>query len=103
MPEYLYLCETTNQEFETEHSIKVELEECTICKEKGLPPHKPKRLIAGRTAGKVELEGREFRDKVMADAKQFKKDVYSNENLYANVLGPDRYESIQRQMDKNKR
>ena len=53
MATYLYLCKTNDEEFETEHSIKVELEDCPICKEKGLEPHKPYRLIAGSTLGKV--------------------------------------------------
>jgi len=47
MPEYLYLCEKTNQEFEAVHSINDELKECPICKEQNKEQHAPKRLIAG--------------------------------------------------------
>lgn len=103
MPEYLYLCETNNQEFETEHSIKVELEECQVCKEKGLPNHKPKRLIAGRTAARVELSGREYTDKIKSDAAAYKKHVYSNETAYSNLIGESKYQSIQSDMDKRRR
>ena len=50
MPTYLYVCEITNQEFETQHSIKDELQECSLCKEAGRSVHKPKRLIAPGTS-----------------------------------------------------
>lgn len=49
MPEYLYFCQPQNEEFEATHSIKSELKECPKCKERGLPNHQPKRLIAGGT------------------------------------------------------
>jgi len=50
MPIYLYICETFNREFETQHSIKEELKECPLCKEANLPTHQPKRLISGGTS-----------------------------------------------------
>jgi len=46
MPEYLYLCQPNNQEFESIHSVKEELQDCPICKEAGKEPHKPQRLIS---------------------------------------------------------
>jgi putative FmdB family regulatory protein len=47
MTQYLYHCEECSKEFEEMHSIKDELQECPFCKEKGLEPKKPKRLISG--------------------------------------------------------
>jgi len=46
MPTYLYSCEQCNQQFEVEHKMSEELEECPKCKENGLPLSKPKRLIS---------------------------------------------------------
>lgn len=104
MPTYLYICEKNNQEFEEFHSIKTELEECPICKEKGFEQHKPKRLIAGGSGkGIVELSGQDLIDKSKSDAQKFKKEVYSSEALYSNILGESRYQSIQTQMDKRKK
>lgn len=61
MPTYLYFCEECDDEFEETHSITEELQECPQCKEKGLPAHKPKRLIAGGTAF-ILVGGRWARD-----------------------------------------
>ena len=102
MPEYLYLCETNNKEFDAEHSIKTELEECMICAELGMPNHKPKRLIAGRTSARVELGEQEYRAKIKQDAKDYKREVYQSEEKYANIIGPEKYNHIQTQMDRNK-
>lgn len=49
MPTYLYFCEKCDCEFEEQHSITQNLEECPKCKEAGLENHKPKKLIAGGT------------------------------------------------------
>lgn len=46
MPTYLYHCEKCQKEFEAEHSINDELQECSTCKQNGLSI-KPKKLIAG--------------------------------------------------------
>jgi putative FmdB family regulatory protein len=46
MPTYLYEC-PVHGEFEHQHSIKEELEECPKCREENKPPQKVKRLIAG--------------------------------------------------------
>lgn len=46
MPTYTYRCEV-HGEFEQEHSIKEQLEDCPKCKEEGLEPKKIVRLISG--------------------------------------------------------
>lgn len=49
MPTYLYEC-PIHGEFEHQHSISEELENCPICeKENKVTPEKVKRLIAGGT------------------------------------------------------
>jgi predicted nucleic acid-binding Zn ribbon protein len=50
MPTYLYYCSINDTEFEVQHSIKEELNECIVCKELDMPQHQPKRLIAGGTS-----------------------------------------------------
>jgi putative FmdB family regulatory protein len=104
MPTYIYECEPNNQEFEEFHSIKTQLEDCPLCKEKNLPPHKPKRLISGGSGrGIVELSGQEIVSKAKEDAQKMKKDIYSSEQKYANVIGQDKYHEIQTRMDRRGR
>lgn len=87
MPTYLYICEIAKEEFETEHSIKTELEECILCKEKGLPAHKPKRLIAGSTLGKISLTGHELTAKNKEDTNKLRERLRTDQNFHANVVG----------------
>jgi len=49
MPTYTYFCNECQKEFETEHRITEQLEECPACKNEGNPPIKPKRLISKGT------------------------------------------------------
>lgn len=80
MPTYLYACEANdNKEFEEYHSINDVLEECPVCKEKGMPQHKPKRLIAGPGAkGIVELKGKEVLNQYNNDMKDMQRRVDIN-------------------------
>lgn len=104
MPTYIYFCSQQNCEFEEWHSIKIELEECPICKEKNMPQHKPKRLIAGGSGkGSVVLTGHELTAKLKDDTAKLAKEVYSSEQKYANILGDTKYNEIQTRMDKNKK
>ena len=97
--EYLYLCEVNNKEFDVEHSIKIELEECPLCRDANLPDHKPKRLIAGPSAGRIEYSGQELIDKVKEDAQKYKKEVYGNEYKYASIIGEAKYNELQTLLD----
>jgi len=45
MPTYLYSCEQCAEQFEIEHKMSEELDECPKCKANGLSS-KPKRLIS---------------------------------------------------------
>lgn len=101
--EYLYLCEVANREFDAEHSIKIELEECPLCKEANLPIHKPKRLIAGPTAGRMEYSGQELVEKVKEDAQKYKKEVYGSEYKYASIIGETKYNELQTRLDRRGR
>jgi hypothetical protein len=103
MPTYLYEC-SKHGEIEEFHSIKITLEDCPRCKEDGIEPQKLKPLIAGGSGrGIVELTGDALVDKCKADARQLKKDAAKNEQVYANLLGADKYQALQTRMDKQKR
>jgi len=102
MPTYLYECQV-HGEFEEYHSMSKMLEVCPKCQEAGLEPQKLKQLINCSSKGVVELTGHELIQKTKEDAQKFKKEVYSSEKLYANVLSENNYQNLQTQIDKNKR
>lgn len=103
MPTYLYEC-PTHGEFEEEHSIKITLEECPKCQSEGVEVQKLKPLISGGSGkGIVELYGQDLLDKCKADAQTLKRDAAKSEKLYANLLGEDKMESLQKRIDKQKR
>jgi hypothetical protein len=104
MPTYLYSCPISNEEFEEFHSIMTKLEHCPLCEKAGRVDHAPDRLISGGSGrGIVELTGQDLIDKTKADGAAFKKQVYSDANTYANILGDSKYQSIQQGLDRGKR
>lgn len=94
MPTYLYFCDYNKEEFETEHSIKIELEECIICKENNLPAHKPKRLIAGSTLGRVNLTGHELTTKTKEDVSKMRQRLKTDTNFHANIVGESAFDKL---------
>lgn len=103
MPTYLYLCEPQNKEFEEYHSITMVLETCPECEKCNLEPHKPKRLICGTTKGVVELYGQDLVDKCKDDVKKMKSEMNKNANVYANMLGEDKYHKLQTKIDRQRK
>jgi hypothetical protein len=103
MPTYLYKCEAKHGEFEKYHSVSQIMELCPKCQEEGLEPQKLQLLINCTTKGVVELTGQDLKDKVKADAQQLKKEMHNNEQLYANMLSPDKYEKAQKRIDESKK
>lgn len=103
MPTYTYECSIENKEFEEFHSITTVVEECPLCKEAGRKAHKPKRLISGPTAGRVELTGHDLVAKTKSDARKLEKEIYSSESAYANLVGESTYQGLQNSIDKRKR
>ncbi len=101
MPTYLYTC-PIHKEFEEYHSMSIKLEFCPLCEKENIKSE-VKRLINSTTKGVVELTGQDIVDKVKADANQLKKDMSKSEKVYSNMLGPDRYRTMQTKIDKNKR
>ena len=100
MASYDYEC-SVHGVFEETHSIHIKLEFCPKCKEEGKEVE-VKRVISYATPGTVELTGQDLKDKMKNDAAQFKKDVYSNEKIYSNLIGETVYENLQKKLDKRK-
>jgi len=94
MPTYEYKClnpdkEKNHGEFEEFHSIKAEINFCPHCEKEGTPGIPVKKLISGGSGkGKVELGAQESKEKLKQDIASFKKEVYKNEKLMANIIGP---------------
>ncbi len=99
MPTYEHRCDTCAHEWEAEYSIKADPpKQCPKCQAETVT-----RLISGATKGVVELYGQELVDKIKADAQKEKAKAAKDEKVYANLLGEDRYQSLQKQMDQRKR
>jgi putative FmdB family regulatory protein len=101
MPTYEYLC-PVHGEFEETHSIMIKLTHCNKCKEDG-KEQEIKRLISLGGKGVVELSGDELVSKLKGDAKNIQRKAAKDEKVYANLLGEDKYQSLQTRMDKQKR
>ncbi len=89
MPTYEHLCEACNEEFEDDYSIvKDPPTTCPLCKVEG----KVKRLISGGSGrGIVTLGHQEFKEKAVTDANNLRREIRSNENIRANIIGEDTY------------
>jgi putative FmdB family regulatory protein len=101
MPTYEFCCKEEDCKHEWEEWLNMTASDpdvCPKCKKQSV-----KKLISLGGKGVVELTGQDLVDKTKADIKQLKKDMHKNENVYADLLGHDKYESLQKRMDKQKR
>lgn len=111
MPTYTYLCSCPidqggHGEFDEFHSIRddAKLTECPLCrKDKEVSTPVQRILSGGSGRGIVELTGHDLIAKTKQDGKDLSKKVHSNEYQYANILGNDKYEKLQQNIDKRKR
>jgi putative FmdB family regulatory protein len=103
MPTYLYYCDI-HGEFEEMHSVTTELTICPKCIEEKIdPPKSIKKLInCFNQGGNVLLNPDDMIAKARADGKKIAREASKNENLYASLLGEDKYQSLQCQIDKRK-
>lgn len=102
MPTYSHACsnETCLHEWEDFYSITADPP--TQCPKCGFET--AKRVISGGSGrGIVELYGQDLVDKVKSDAKNIQKQASKNENMYANLLGESRYQSLQSRFDSRKK
>lgn len=88
MPTYEHECLVCKEEFEDFYSTTAPIPPCPKC------GGEAKRLICGTSKGKVELTGAEYAEKVKADTRQLKREMRTNENLRANLIGESRYNQL---------
>lgn len=101
MPTYFHVCENQECSFEWEddYSIKAEPpKDCPKCLKQTA-----KRMISLCGKGVVELVGEEITKKTEEDVRKLKSDMHRSEKMYANLLGEDRYQRMQTQIDKRRR
>jgi len=101
MPTYEFQCKEENckHEWELFQSMSApDPSECPKCHHVHVL-----RLCSMGSKGVVELTGQDLIDKCRADAQQIKKDAAKSEKLYANLLGEDKMQSLQKRMDQQKR
>jgi len=101
MPTYDHQCQNEECKHEWEDSYSIKVDPPKVCPKCG--QETAKRLISCVSKGVVELYGQDYVDKIKSDAQQLKRDAAKSENLYANLLGPDKYQKIQQQMDKRRK
>lgn len=99
MPTYEHRCDTCKHEWEDSYSIKAEPpKQCPKCQAETVT-----RLISLGGKGVVELTGQELVDKLKSDANKIKAEAAKDEKVYANLLGEEKYQNLQTQMDRRKR
>jgi putative FmdB family regulatory protein len=99
MPTYEHICDSCLYEWEDTYSIKADPPKtCPKC-----GAESARRLISLGGKGVVELYGQDLVDKIKGEARQLKKDMHKSETVYANLLGNDKYEAIQKRMDASKK
>ena len=99
MPSYEHQClnEECNYEWEDFYSIKDDPP--TTCPKCG--QETAKRLISGGSGrGIVELTGHELEAKLLSDAQKIKHEAKTNENVLANIIGPEKYQQNTRVEEK---
>jgi putative FmdB family regulatory protein len=62
-----------------------------------------KRVMSLQMRGQVELTGQELKASIKSAGKKLGRDASRNENLYANLLNPDKYQALTVSNDKAKR
>jgi putative FmdB family regulatory protein len=103
MPTYEFRHDPQECKHEWEEFLSMSAPNPTHCPKCGAEGNITKLISGGSGKGIVELSGQDLVDSVKSGAKQLGRDAMRNENTYANLLGNDRYESLQTQIDRNKR
>lgn len=95
MPSYLHGCYECEHKWEDFYSINAEPP--TICPECG---GKARRLISGAPSFKVKLEGNELKQHIKDERKKIRNQVKSDEKLRANLMGEEKYNNTQNNVQK---
>ena len=103
MPTYEFLHEVENCKHEWEEFLSITAPNPACCPKCAAEGNIVKLISGGSGRGVVELTGQDLVDKIKLDARKTKQEAAKNENVYANLLGDDRYQSLQTKMDQQKR
>ena len=101
MPTYFHKCNDNqcNNEWEDFYSMMQEPPKvCPKCNQETA-----KRVIVPCGKGVVELYGQELVEKLKGDAKEIQREASKDANKYASLIGEDKYQQLQTQMDRQKR
>ncbi len=101
MPTYSHQCTNPecNHEWDEEYSIKADPPKlCPKCGQETA-----KRIISFPIPGKVELYGQDLKAKLFEDGQKIKAQAHRSEKIYANMIGEDKYQSIQSEIDRKNR
>lgn len=85
MPNYEYGCQDCQYEWEDFYHASEEKPVCPKC------GGETKRLIS-MTHARVEVTGRELKQKIKDDAVKMTRSMYQNETKLANFIGEDKYQ-----------
>lgn len=100
MPTYEFLHRTEECQHEWEDFMSITAPDPTTCPKCNKEGNIIRLISGGSGKGKVELYGQDLVDSVKSDAIKIQKEAYNNENLYSNLLGPDKYNKLQTQYDR---
>jgi len=101
MPDYEHICADDSCKFEWEATYSIKLDPPKNCPKCG--KETAKRLISLNGKGVVELVGHDLTAKVKEDTIKLKKEMYSNANIYASMIGEDKYHALQTKLDRQKK
>ena len=101
MPTYMHECQEEDCKHCFEEFYWMYEEPPTKCPKCGRDTLK--RVIGYGSAGVVELTGHELVQKLREDGKKMAKEASKSENLYANLLGESKYQSLTNSFDKARR
>lgn len=103
MPTYLFLCTLKECQHEWEEFLNMSDPIPNVCP-KCLALNSTKRLISGGSGrGKVVLTGNELKEKLDQEANEMRKEIYSNENSLANIIGEEKYHAKESYRDQVKK
>lgn len=98
---YDHQCQSEECKFEWEDSYSINADPPKICPKCG--KETAKRMISLGGKGVVLLNDKEFAEANRNAGKQLAKDAMKSENTYSNLLGPDKYHTLQKEIDRRKR
>lgn len=99
MPTYEHMCKSCDYEWEDTYSMTKDPP--TICPQ--CQKETAMRVISGGGHGKMVLNDAEWKESLKDETRKFKKELYSSEKAYSNFISESKYQTLQQNIDKNKK